>query len=414
MQSVLIVEDSPMVLKILKHIALKVLDFNVEFAQSRAEAIDKIENGKNWLAAVVDLNLPDAPDGELVLDCLKLGLPTIVLTGSVNQERRDKLSKLGVVDYVLKEGRFSYIYAINLVNRLYRNQSIKVLVAEDSKLSRCFMVGMLKRHLFQVVEAEDGQQALDIILADPSIRVLITDNNMPNMDGFDLIHNLRHKYDNYDLMAIGLSSAEDKYLSAKFIKNGANDFLYKPFSNEEFFCRVMQTVDAMERLDEMREMAYTDPLTKLGNRRYFVENMRREMEAAKKDGSALSFAIVDIDYFKHVNDQYGHDVGDQILEYIGKELQENFVQFIVARMGGEEFSVLFPGLDKQRAHQLLDAFREHIEDSLVDTNAGKIRFTFSAGIADSPNDAMELMMKAADEALYRAKEDGRNVVMLSE
>ncbi|MFQ3260367.1 MAG: diguanylate cyclase (GGDEF)-like protein [Reinekea sp.] len=413
-QSVLIVEDSPMVLKIIKHLAAKTLNFKLVYATTRAEALTHLAQEVDWLAAIVDLNLPDAPDGELVDDCLEQGIPSIVLTGSVNKEKREALTKKGIVDYVLKEGRFSYLYAVNLVNRLSRNRFIKVLVAEDSKMTRRYMVELLKRHLFEVVEAEDGEQALQKILSDNQIKLLITDNNMPKMDGFDLVHQLRHKYNNHDLVAIGLSSAEDKYLSAKFIKNGANDFLYKPFSHEEFYCRVMQGVESMERLESMKKIAYSDALTSIGNRRYFIETSREELKNCTEQNLPAALALINVDHFKDINEDYGHDVGDEVLVHIAKMMAATFDRFILARTGGEEFCVLFPGLTGDRASQLLEVFRSQVEDGYAQTDAGSVSMTISIGVAQAPNLSLESLMKNAGSALYRAKVAGRNTVIISE
>jgi diguanylate cyclase (GGDEF)-like protein len=234
------------------------------------------------------------------------------------------------------------------------------------------------------------------------------------MDGFDLVHQLRHKHNKHDLVAIGLSSAEDKYLSAKFIKNGANDFLYKPFSHEEFFCRVMQAVESMERLEAMRNIAYTDSLTEIGNRRYFVEKSRDEISKCSEQGLPLSLALLDIDHFKHINDDYGHDVGDEVLTHVAGMMKEAFGRFIFARTGGEEFCVLLPGLTSDRALQLVDLFRTQIESGYADTAAGSVSFTVSAGVSQAPSLSLESLMKLADDALYRAKDAGRNIVMLAE
>jgi len=410
-QSVLIVEDSQVVMKVLRHLSARALEFDLVYATSRAEALELLSQKDKWLAAIVDLNLPDAPDGELVDDVLAKGIPTIVLTGSVNDEKRDSLTRRGIVDYVLKEGRFSYQYAINLVNRLYRNQNIKVLVAEDSKVTRKFIVELLSRHLFQVVEVGDGQEALDAILADDQIKIILTDYNMPNRDGFELIHELRNKHEKMDLVIIGLSSAGDKYLSAKFIKNGANDFLYKPFSHEEFFCRIMQAVESMERLEHMRNMAYSDPLTGIGNRRYFVEEARTLLESAISTSTPMSLAILDIDHFKHVNDDYGHDIGDEVLIHFSKTLSESLNRFVFGRTGGEEFCVAMPGLTDEKAAQYLDVVRQKVADTFVETDVGEISFTFSCGVAQTPADNVEGLMKVADELLYRAKDAGRNMVL---
>lgn len=412
MPSVLIVEDSKVVMKILKHVAGQTLGFDVVFAMSRAEALNELNQRDDWLAAVVDLNLPDAPQGELVDDVLEMGIPTIVLTGRVDQDIRDTLTRKGVVDYVLKEGRFSYQYAVNLVNRLYKNQAIKVLVAEDSTVTRNFIAELLARHLFQVVAVENGKEALDVALSDEQVKIVLTDYNMPVMDGFQLIHELRHKQEKEDLIVIGLSSAGDKYLSAKFIKNGANDFLYKPFSHEEFFCRIMQAVESMERLDRMRKMAYSDSLTGIGNRRLFVQRGRELVNEALDAKTPLSFALMDIDHFKSINDDYGHDVGDEVLVFFAGILERMLGRFFIARTGGEEFCVMFPGLVADRAGQLLEAVREHVSDAFVDTVAGSVSFSVSAGVSDLFTDSLEVLMKEADKLLYQAKDSGRNKIMI--
>ncbi|WP_188093665.1 GGDEF domain-containing response regulator [Marinobacter salinexigens] len=410
MPSVLIVEDSLVVTKILRHIASQVLTFDVFYADSAEAARKQVESRDDWFAAIVDLNLPDAPNGEMVDYMLQQKIPTIVLTGRMFDENRDALLRQGIVDYVQKEGLYSYQYCVNLVNRLYRNRDIKVLVAEDSSVTRSFITELLRRHQFQVVEAADGQKALKAILADPEIDILLTDYNMPVMNGFELIHALRHQHEKVDLVVIGLSSAEDKYLSAKFIKNGANDFLYKPFSHEEFFCRIMHAVDGMERKKELLSMAYRDTLTGIHNRRYFVQQSRKMIAQAQSGNTPLTFAIMDIDFFKSINDSYGHDVGDLVLIAFAKILQESLGRFLIARTGGEEFCVLFPGLAAEKAARLLDAVRKQVEESFVETPEGEISFTFSSGLSQLPADNLEVLMKEADIQLYNAKDNGRNCV----
>ena len=411
MPSVLIVEDSQVVLKVLRYIAKRMLGFDVVFAPTAEAAQRELARRDDWFAAIVDLTLPDAPDGEMVDFMLERGIPTIVLTGRMVDENRDALLRQGIVDYVQKEGLYSYQYAVNLVNRLYRNRNIKVMVAEDSSVTRWFVADLLRRHQFQVVEAENGQQALEQILADDEIDILLTDYNMPELNGFDLINTLRHQHEKVDLVIIGLSSADDKYLSAKFIKNGADDFLYKPFSHEEFFCRIQHSVEAMERNRELQRMAYTDALTDVHNRRYFIEQARKLISAAEANQTPLSLAILDIDHFKQVNDCHGHDVGDRVLVSFGTSLREAFSRFVLARTGGEEFCVLFPGLPVERAAQLLDVVRLKIESSHVETPSGVLAFTFSAGVSQLPVGSLEELMKSADQQLYKAKEQGRNRVL---
>lgn len=412
MKKFLVVEDSPIVVKIIKHIAKLDPSLSFDIAMSFKEAKELLKNNgkEKYLAAVVDLNLPDAPDREVVDYTLSLKIPTIVLTGSYDEHKRDQMLEKPIVDYVVKESRFSYEYVLKLIHRLHKNQHIKVLVADDSKTSRKIVTAMLQPHLYQVIEAEDGQQALDIIQKDPSIKLLITDYNMPIMNGFDLVKNIRREVDKNSLVIIGLSTQGSGGLSAKFIKNGANDFLSKPFSHEEFHCRIIHNIETMEHVETIQHAAYHDYLTDLYNRRYFYEKADEALALSHKNNRPTCLALIDIDYFKKINDAYGHDAGDHTLKEVATLLQQAFGRFIFARMGGEEFCVLLPGLDINKATTLLENFRELIEDHIVMLDNTSVTITISAGIASDRNNTLDELMNEADRQLYNAKEAGRNQI----
>lgn len=270
MQRVLVVEDSKVVQQVLRHLTAQYLDVAVDFAWSLNECQDYIEKHKYSLA-LVDLTLPDAPNGEVAKFTLSHAIPTVVLTSKIDEYKRQQMLELGVIDYVIKDNRDSYHYAIKLVAQLLRNQGCKALVADDSVLSRSLMKQMLEKQLFDVTDAQDGQQALEIIKSNPNIKLLMTDYAMPLMDGFELVKAVRNFRGRDDLAIIGLSGAGKHGLSARFIKYGANDFLTKPFMNEEFHCRVMQTMEQLSLIADIKESAYRDYLTGMYNRRYFYQ-----------------------------------------------------------------------------------------------------------------------------------------------
>lgn len=409
MKKILIVEDSQTVLKVLRYFIDLESDFIGLYASSFSEA-KKIteEEGGQIFAALVDLNLPDAEDGEVVDFTLSKEIPTIVLTSSVDESRREKLFNKGIVDYVNKEGRYSYRYAIGLLNRLWRNQSIKVLVAEDSSTFRRYIKDLLTLYMFEVYIAQDGAEALEVLQANPDIKMLITDYYMPRMDGFTLVQQLRNQHEKSDLVIIGLSGDGDESLSAKFIKNGANDFLRKPFIREEFQCRVMHNIESLEHLEQARNIANRDFLTGAYNRRYFFTQAACIHKQAKAENKPLAVAVLDIDFFKKVNDNYGHDVGDGVLKFFSKTLSEALDRFLIARAGGEEFFVLMPGLTNDQACTLMDRVREIIHSSTVEVNQNKLSVSFSAGVSNIYDDSIDAQLKHADIALYRAKDSGRN------
>lgn len=411
--AVLVVEDSPMVLKILKHLFEAKKELDPLFAATLSEADLFISAQDNpYLVAVVDLNLPDAPSGEVVDRVLDANIPCIVLSGSYDEKKREELLNKGVVDYVVKESRYSYEYVIKLIGRLQKNQFIKVLVVDDSKPSRTFIRKTLKQHLYQVLEAEDGIQALAMLEQYPDIQLMISDYNMPNMNGCELVKSIRHKQHNKSLIIIGLSAEGSGALSAKFIKNGANDFLRKPFYHEELHCRLMHNLEEMELLEAVKDAANRDYLTGLYNRRYFFQVAEELYGSALIEDKKLSLAMLDIDHFKQINDNYGHDVGDYVLTKMAGVLEKKFSRFIVARLGGEEFCIVLNGVDVDKSLQLLNSFRGLVADMKLTPNDKQVSFTISIGVTDKKYSSLSEMLAAADKCLYRAKEAGRNLVIM--
>lgn len=412
-KKILVVEDSPIVSKIVRHVLKDDAGIEAVYAADFAQAkVAYAAHKDDLFAALVDLNLPDAPDGEVVDYMLEQQVPTIVLTGSYDDERRERLLAKGIVDYVIKEGRYSYNYAVNLVNRLSKNQHVKVLVVDDSDTSRNHISELLRRHMFQVVSANNGIDAVKVLLDNPDIKLLITDYNMPRMDGFQLVQNIRHKYEKSDLVIIGLSSEGQSNLSAKFIKNGANDFLQKPFNQEEFYCRVTHNVESLELIEQIRNAANRDHLTNLYNRRYFFEQGEDFYAHALSAATPLAAAVLDIDYFKNINDTHGHEAGDRVLRQFGEILENTLGRFLVARAGGEEFFALLPGLDNEKAAAYLDKVRSIVEATPMDIgNDETVYVSFSAGISNQLSTSLDDQLNIADEHLYRAKEAGRNLVI---
>ncbi len=413
MKKVLIVDDSPLVLKVIRHVAKQSLELMPVYASNFSEAQRLyVEHKESLFVALVDLNLPDAPNGEIVDFMLEQGLPTIVLTGSFSEQRRQLLLDKGVVDYVTKEGRYSYSYAIKLINRLYKNQYLKVLVVDDSSTQRRYISALLRQYQYQVIEAKDGAEGVKLFLANPDVKLLITDYNMPKMNGVELVKNLRYKYEKSDLVIIGLSGEGEGSLSAQFIKNGANDFLQKPFCQEEFHCRIMHNVESLELLEKITDAANRDHLTGAYNRRYFFDVGGDLYKQALANNNPLAAAVIDIDSFKRINDSYGHDVGDMVLKRVSALLNEALSRFLVARAGGEEFFILMPGLDNEKACALLGRVRQIISSTPITVPAidGDLYVTFSGGVSNRFCNSLDEQINLADEYLYRAKEAGRDLV----
>ena len=408
----LIVEDSAIVAKILLHIVKQELDFTILLAKTFAEAKQLCEQHRDTIfAALVDLNLPDAPDGEVVDFTLEQKIPTVVLTGSIDNARREKLLSKGIVDYVTKEGKYSYQYAVKAIQRLVKNQSIKVMVVEDSTTMRNHIVNLLSRHQFEIYEAVDGVDAIKVIIQHPDIQLLITDYNMPNMDGFELVKNLRCKYEKFDLVIIGLSAEGDNGLSAKLIKTGANDFLRKPFNPEEFYCRINHNIESLDLIAQIRDSANRDYVTGLYSRRYFFEQSETLRATAEANGTPLALAVISLDSFKEVNDHYGPEVGDSILKQFALRVEKTLSRFLLARSSGKEFYCLMSGLSNEKAITFLDQVRKIIASEVFSAGGDTISITFSAGVSNELGTRTSDQLSIAETCVQRAKQAGKDIVM---
>lgn len=405
MRNILVVEDSPMVLKILEQMFRQQADLQPLFCATLNEAQVLLEaSAELFFAAIIDLNLPDAPNGEIVDLVLHYQLPCIVLTGSYDEQRREEMLLKGVVDYVLKESQYSYDYAFRLLHRLERNRSVKILVADDSNATRHFIRNVLRSHLYQIHEAADGEEALRILQEQPDFDLLITDHSMPGISGFELTKLLRQKLKRDDLCILGLSADSKGSLSAQFIKQGADDFLRKPFCPEELTCRVMSTLERRELLNALQRAAQIDSLTNLYNRRAFYEQGHNLLQAARRSQRPLSVAMLDLDLFKRINDDFGHASGDAALVGFARLLQEAFGQTLIGRLGGEEFALLSPLPAAQLVSQL-DQLRQRC--AAVPYAKGAPPLSFSAGVYQGADEALETLLQQADQRLYQAKQQGR-------
>lgn len=413
MKKILIVEDSDMVMKILRHLVQSSsLPYDPIYATSLAQAVALYdESPTDFFAALVDLNLPDAPDGEVVDFTLSKKIPSIVLTGSYDEKRREQLFNKGIVDYVTKEGRYAYSKAIAMIHRLEKNQHIKVLVVDDSDMSRKHMANLFRRHLFQVVEAVDGVDAIKVLLENPDIKLLITDYNMPKMDGFELVRNLRYKYDKTDLIMIGVSGESSEALSAKFIKHGANDFLRKPFHPEEFYCRIIHNIEYQELVEQITSSAQRDHLTGLYHRSHFFNAARELYKTAQEKSSPLSMAIINIDNFSEINKQHGNTWGDEALKQIASSLQTMLGRFLLARADSDDFFVMMPGLDHEKAAAFLSKVKQLLAAEQFVINGQNVGVYFSAGVTSQLHDSLDQQIAKANEYLRRAKDAGGNMIV---
>jgi len=392
-----------------------VIDIDVDVANSIGEAKDLILENSYFLM-LLDNELANITDKDIEEFIKDMNIPTIIMADNDNLLTSSNLNRSLIVDFVIKESIEVISYIVKSVHRIYNNLSTKVLIVDDSMSDRKYISMMVKNQMYQVVCAMDGEEALSILKNDSSIKVIITDIHMPNMNGIEFLKFIRSKKMQNELAIIGISSDQDSLI--RFLKLGANDFITKPFKKQEFTARLNHVVTVFEQIKELDELSNRDYLTQLRSRKYFFEKVTPYIHEAYQVGEACSIAMIDIDNFKKINDTYGHHVGDIVLKRLGKVLHDGLKgSDIIARYGGEEFCVLLKNTDNDSSVKVFESLRQKIakESVKVVNLSGSIDISFSVsiGVNSEVCGSLESMLEKADKYLYEAKESGRNKVVAS-
>jgi len=419
-KDILIIEDSPSLLKHIHESLLKALPLNYDIASTQKEAMCLLES-KSYDLVIMDIFLPDS-SGNFIGALIRKKNRIIIITGVNNEENREKLVSLPIVDYLYKtDERTVVTYLINAIKRLMQNEQTVVAVCDDSKLSRLQITQILANQNLAYLELVDGKEAYECVVKQGmKVDLIITDVHMPRMSGIDLIRHIRHSYTGNELPILALSSSEKSSLVSQLLKIGANDYVSKPISNEEFLTRLNATLDQSRLYDEnqlliqeLQMAATTDFLTKLYNRNFFYSTIKHVQAQAKRQGYQYGILMIDIDHFKHVNDNFGHEAGDIAIKRVAHIIKKTARESDIAcRWGGEEFLILVPKSTLTELVQFAERLRTGIESSpiIVETEILEFSITASFGVSIGDDDNIENVIAKADEYLYKVKESGRNAV----
>jgi len=370
---------------------------------------------------ICDVYLPDSSGnflGELTRNDLRL----IVMTSSDSEELRTGILTLSIIDYVLKNDAKTLVdYLINTIQRLNDNRKTVVGICDDSKLSRHLMSEVVKSQNLAYIELTNGQEVYDYLVKEGcKIDVLVTDYEMPKMNGLELIRHLRHEFLPSELPIIALSASDKPHLTVQFLKAGANDYIKKPFGEEELCTRLNLTLDQLyinrrniELRTSLEKAATHDHLTQLYNRNFFFTQIHHITADAIRQNKPYGILMIDIDHFKRINDTYGHHAGDLAIIHLASILKNTArTSDYCMRWGGEEFLILIPHTSIDEVRKFAQRLRREVEKLSVCIAEKKITFpiTVSIGAAVDLNESADELIQKADALLYEAKHSGRNCV----
>lgn len=297
----------------------------------------------------------------------------------------------------------------------------KILVAEDDPISLRVVETMLKKWDYEPVLAHDGVDAVQALQGDDPPQIAILDWMMPRKDGIAVCREVRQRTDRPYVYILLLTARSQQRDLVEGLGAGADDYLTKPYSGDELRARLFsgERILAMQQQlvaarEALRMQAIRDPLTGLFNRRYMAEALERELRRAEHGGQPVSMVMIDVDHFKNFNDTLGHQAGDDLLAHIGSLIQARTRrEDIACRYGGEEFLVILPGAPIEAARQRAEELRQVMRETTVESRGQTLgRISVSAGVACFPEHGTtaDELLRAADMALYRAKELGRDRV----
>jgi len=285
-----------------------------------------------------------------------------------------------------------------------------VLIVDDSP-SILKMLASCIKGLCQMKTAHSGRECLEIAVQMPQPDLILLDVSMPEMDGYEVCEQLKANPVTAAIPVIFVTGLQGEKDEEKGLMIGAVDYITKPFRPAIVAARVSTHLTIKLQQDKLNQLAFYDQLTGLYNRHYLMNVAKQKMQAAQQQQHPLWVLMIDVDHFKSINDNHGHSVGDLVLQQVGEALAIDDETAVTARSGGEEFVILFDQCEDE------EAFNKAILllDAIESLNPHKINVTISIGMAkmSEQDKDFDSLLKRADIALYKAKENGRNRLELA-
>ena len=282
-----------------------------------------------------------------------------------------------------------------------------ILIADDAPSNIQLLAGLLKDS-YQIKVATGGERCLELATAVPQPDLILLDVQMPDMDGYEVCQRLKNQESTQSIPIIFVTGKDQEADEELGLSMGAVDYITKPYSPAIVEARIATHIMLKQQSDDLRNLAMRDQLTGLYNRHFLIDVAAKRISQAQRHQRSLCLIMIDVDYFKAVNDTHGHSVGDAVLRDVADLfLRQSRNEDVVARFGGEEFVILLDACNQGSGIKKAESLRQALATSRVQG----LEITASFGLAQLANgETFVDLLKRADEAVYQAKDRGRNRV----
>ncbi len=385
-------------------------------AVNTATAVRKLieEHGSEFVLAVVDTRLPDAPNGEVLDTLTQHSIPTIAISSKVTEEIADRLLDKHIVDCVLKRNDEDIELLADIVQQTLCNPQRKILCYSQNDFDRKKIRQMLDIHRYTVIDVRNKADIRRQLNDHKDISLLIMDQSTLQSNAIETISELREYYRREDLAIAAVCEQEDQRLSAKLLRAGANDVIRQPMATDEFYYRIKQCVESVERVREIKYSATRDVLTGTYNRDYLFDVGEKLYASAKRGDIRLTMAVIEIDNFEQITTRHGVKTSNAVLEALAPKLMDELRQNdILARYDASKFICLANNVGEHNAIMVFERIRQLVNKTKVEYPMGTLSISCSIGASTNLDESFLDMISNAQGALQAAIDNGKNCVIVT-
>lgn len=386
-------------------------------AVNTASAVRKLieAHADDFVLAVVDTRLPDAPNGEVLETLTSHHIPTIVLSSQINDAVIERLQDKHIIDCVLKRNDEDINLIADIVQRTLLNHRRKIVFYSNNDFNRKNIRQLLDIHRYTVIDVRTESDVRRQLENNKDTTLLLLDHATIESDELSLINGIRQNYRREDLSIAVVSDTQNTASSARMLRAGANDVIFKQQQTDEFYFRIQQCVETIERVREIKYSATRDALTGIYNRDYLFDVGQKMYASAQRGDIKLSLAMIEIDNFDSITTEQGIEVSNEVMRTIAPILQNELrANDVLARYKAGTFVCLASNVGSHNAIMVFERIRQKIAKTVIEHGPHVVNITGSIGATTFPDDTFRTMIGNAQGALDFATSQGGNCVSVED